>query len=58
MRSCTGAIVRLAAVVMMVAECNSGASGGPSGSRQVSHRPAKASGSPSSRWMYIGCFAF
>ena len=28
------------------------------GGRQTSHRPAKASGSPSGRWMKYGCFFF
>ena len=50
-RSWTGAIVSLAAVVMIVHECSLGASAPGFGSRHVSHSPAKASGSPSRRWM-------
>src|SRR3954451_13310184 len=55
MRSCTGVMVPLAAVVMMVQLCSHGASGPAVLSRHVVHRPATASGSPSSRWMNIGC---
>ena len=50
MRSWIGAIVSLAVVVMIVHECR-GSPARRSGPRHVSHSPANASGSPSSRWM-------
>src|SRR5829696_384048 len=55
MRSCTGSIVLFADVVMTVHVCNHGVPSGESFGRQALHMPATASGSPSARWMNIGC---
>src|SRR3954454_8626651 len=55
MRSWTGVMVPFAAVVMIVQLCSQGASGPAVLSRHVVQRPATAGGSPSRRWMNIGC---
>ena len=56
-RSWIGSIVPLAAVVTTVALWSHGASGASVGSRHADHSPATANGSPSRRWMNIGCLA-
>ena len=56
-RSWIGAIVPFADVVTTVALCSQSASGPAVLSRHADHSPATASGSPSRRWMNIGCLA-
>ena len=63
MRSWTGRTLSLGSPVMIVQEWSvpppaSRSALGALGSRQTDHSPAKANGSPSSRWMNIGCFFF
>ena len=60
MRSWIGAIVSLASQVTIVQERISSPVYSPSGPLgfQISQSPAKARGSSSTRWMYIGCLAF
>ena len=57
MRSCTGAIVSLASVVMMVVDRTTTCSPA-TWPRHSAHRPANANGSSSFRWMKYGCLRF
>ena len=58
MRSWIGASSSFGSVVMITHDRKRGASSPASGSCQISHKPANASGSPSRRRMNHGCLRF